>query len=830
MKRNISINISGIIFYIEEDCYDKLHTYLTSINQYFSKYEDSWEILEDIEGRIAEIFCTKLDKHKQVIVMRDVDELMQVMGSVDDFQLAEEDPAFQMTYGEKAFEIPTEDDFGQSGRAVVHVSPQKLIQQEIFLEEVSKKHPNKKELIYAFGKEESQQEDTPFEELQKRLYRDTKRKVLGGVAAGMAHFLNIDPIWIRLLFVLLQTGFLFIPAAPWSAALLYHILWATLPKNDHLEENPQLKKLFRDPEKGVMGGVSAGLAAYLGVNEMLVRVVFISITVLYGTGIFLYIILWILIPEAKTLTEKMQMEGQPINLSNIRDYITENLNFKPHVELSALHRIIIFPFHIIAMLHQRIAIFLRPFVSFAGESIRIGGGLMLLFISLAFSVALVAAVFVFLGWGVEEALTFEGIPTEVLLNSFPFNFWMIAGAFITAFIPTFFIGLFGVMMLRKQIIWNAPLGWSVLALWFFSLIGTGVSIAMIARDFQTGEIFTQKQKFELPEDMFVLDLQKSGEYKQPWITLEAYEGSELVLVKEFIGRGKNRKNAIENAQMISYQMTQDGNILKFGERIDFKKGAKFRNQELRLTLKIPYEQPFKVTQHFAEVFGFEEDVQDEDIWKYSQEEGLVCIGCDPNRKHQDHEESFALQDNGEKADYEDFNEISAAGALTLKIHQGDSYSVNLIGDPEAIKSVKIEQHGDRLEFGLKNWDNHSEHPIIVEIVMPDLEGMELSGACLGEVEGFQQDEIELSLSGASRLNIRGETKRLDAELSGACTLNAHDFKSQEVGIDASGACQVQVWAERKIHIEASGASHIKYRGNPKNVQVENSGMSSISKI
>ena len=56
MKKTVSINIGGIIFHIEEDGYDKLKNYLDSVNKYFSTFEDSGEIIADIESRIAEIF------------------------------------------------------------------------------------------------------------------------------------------------------------------------------------------------------------------------------------------------------------------------------------------------------------------------------------------------------------------------------------------------------------------------------------------------------------------------------------------------------------------------------------------------------------------------------------------------------------------------------------------------------------------------------------------------------------------------------------------------------------------------------------------------------
>ena len=91
MKKNISINISGIIFHIEEDGYSKLKEYLESINSYFASYEDSSEIIADIESRIAEIFLTKLDEGKQVVTIEDVTALIATMGTTDDFEDIQED-------------------------------------------------------------------------------------------------------------------------------------------------------------------------------------------------------------------------------------------------------------------------------------------------------------------------------------------------------------------------------------------------------------------------------------------------------------------------------------------------------------------------------------------------------------------------------------------------------------------------------------------------------------------------------------------------------------------------------------------------------------------
>src|SRR5688572_20104425 len=158
MKKNISINISGIIFHIEEDGYETLKKYLDSINRYFSTFEDSSEILADIESRIAEIFLSKLNEEKQVITAEDVSALMTTMGSVSDFKAVEE--------------------------------------------------PDEKEAPGAYSKAGTESEEPPYKSAgafvpPKKLMRDQKRKIIGGVCAGLGNYFSIDPLWIRLLFAAL---------------------------------------------------------------------------------------------------------------------------------------------------------------------------------------------------------------------------------------------------------------------------------------------------------------------------------------------------------------------------------------------------------------------------------------------------------------------------------------------------------------------------------------------------------------------------------------------------------------------------------------------------
>ena len=171
MKKNISINISGIIFHIEEDGYETLKKYLDSINRYFSTFEDSSEILADIESRIAEIFLSKLTEEKQVITAEDVSTLMSTMGSVSDFKAVEEPEEKEFAFASEGSKPGTREE-SPTGQA---------------------KSSTGEAGSSTFN---SDYTHTP----PKQLMRDQKRKILGGVCAGMGNYFNIDPLWIRLIF------------------------------------------------------------------------------------------------------------------------------------------------------------------------------------------------------------------------------------------------------------------------------------------------------------------------------------------------------------------------------------------------------------------------------------------------------------------------------------------------------------------------------------------------------------------------------------------------------------------------------------------------------
>ena len=343
MKKTISINIAGIVFHIEDDGFDKLNAYLKAIQKYFSSYEGSKEIVEDIEARIAEKFWDKQkSEDKQVISLEDVDGLIASMGSVSDFAAIEEDEDLAMA-GE------TKKEENQSTQSSSTEST------------TNADGTYKYEYKYNY--------DYKHYSAPKKLYRDTRRKILGGVCAGLAYNLGFDPLWVRLAFLFLLLGIGPITAGILSGIsfVLYIACWIAFPANAMLEEDDRIRKFYRNPDGKVLGGVVSGIASYTGWDLGMLRFVSVLSIFIFGSGIVIYLILWAIAPEAKTLTDKMQMSGEPITLENIESNIKRTFNVENKPE-DSLTKLLLLPFRIISQVFKALGPFAEFLIS-AGKSI-----------------------------------------------------------------------------------------------------------------------------------------------------------------------------------------------------------------------------------------------------------------------------------------------------------------------------------------------------------------------------------------------------------------------------------------------------------------------------
>ncbi len=783
MKKNISINISGIIFHIEEDGYESLRKYLDSINKYFASFEDSSEILADIESRVAEIFLSKLNEGKQVITAEDVNALIATMGSVSDFKAAEEQ------------------EFAQQGTT-------------------SEGNP---------GNSSSQKSNSTFTRPQQ-LLRDQKRKILGGVCSGLGNYFNVDPVWIRLLFGLLAFAY-------GLTILIYVIMWIVVPGSFDLEEPEVGKKMFRDSERKVIGGVSGGVAAFFGLDIIAVRLLFVVFTIFFGVGFIIYIVLWIAVPEAKTITDRMEMQGEPVTLSNIESSIKKNLNVESGQEESTGTKILLFPFRLIGLLLGILGKILVPLV----EIFRVAIGIVVILFGVSLMFAAVVAGGVLIGLFTSAALTWPNLnhaemslPLEIFVNSF--SGWMIFAAFLASVIPSVLITLLGASIIAKRYVFGPTVGWTLFVGFFISVAILSISIPKTIYDFKESGEFKIEENLRLTGKTVIFKINEVGmdDFNGASLTLKGYDGDDIKIVQNFKAQGSTKQNAIENARMVDYNFETRDSVITFDSNIQFKKNAIFRAQRLDMVLYMPYHYPFVMDEATSRFISQYIDYENLDGFRWEMtEKGLVCINCPVSEEDKNSiSDQFGLND---------FDEVDIRGMFDVRISSGEEYAVELIGDEREKNKYKIYRSGQTLvieyEGSRKKFDWNEKIIDLTEmrinITMPALEKIEAEGFGKIQFEEFTTDDFDIDirgpvklkgeinardltirLTGKSEAELSGKVTNLDAEIQFASKLKAYNLDTDYAVIEANGASSAKVNVNKSLEIEEGLASRIDYRGNP----------------
>lgn len=619
MKKNISINISGIIFHIEEDGYNDLKKYLDTINSYFSSYEDSDEIIADIEGRIAEIFLSKLAEGKQAVTAKTVSVLIKTMGSVADFEALEEEVDFDSSEQKEKTSTQGANSNGQGAK---------------------------------FDKSTSSTYVRP-----DKLFRDLNRKVLGGVASGIGHYYNVDPLWIRVALLLFTLSGGFVILAPFGGIALvgYFIMWAITPGSSDLVEDKKLKKLYRDPDNRVLGGVASGLSKYFDTDITVIRIIFIVLSIGFGVGLLSYIILWIITPEANSITDKMQMSGQAVTLSNIDSTIKQKKEEKL-VEKGegAFTTFLLFPFRLIGKILSGISKAFGPLMTFLVGIIRVFTGSIISIVGLSVMFAMVVTAGVFLGIYSEGDTWFNWgdwgyLPYEIAQDTVPGI--GVAFLLIAIFIPFLYVFVAGLTVIAKRKVMSSALGWSILGVWLISILGAASTLPNIVRDFRDEGIYRTSEEFTMNEavdgDTIILDInrdyrndrferERSYDFDLIELDLRGSTDKEFKLDKRVISRGRNQMDAELNAEMISYDIDIDANKINFDSHYSFKQDGKFRAQELDLVLYIPENVPFQVKRGMSDIMshfirGYDWWEIYRNTWMFT-DEGLTCLSCERDER------------------------------------------------------------------------------------------------------------------------------------------------------------------------------------------------------
>ncbi|MDA8973129.1 PspC domain-containing protein [bacterium] len=538
MNKTLTINLANSIFNIDENAYQALQRYLEAVKKYLTGTQGNEEILADVEARISELFSEKLTPEKQVIVLQDVEQIIQVMGQPEDYSIDE----------------------------------------DIF-DEVPK---------------------TKTSTRVKKLYRDGDQKLMGGVCSGIGHYLSIDPLWIRLLFIV----FLF-------------------------------------------GG---------------------------GFSVITYIILWAIVPEATTTAQKLDMQGEAANLSNIEKKIKEGFDSVSDTVKNADYKGVENAVKeggnsFIKALGDFIGIIFSTMGKIISTIFNLFGKFIGLLLILIGSATLLGLFFGLFTVGILDLSNLSGIQFFSLINASELPIWVLSILlFLAVGIPFYGLLYVGLTVVAKNLKKMGNITKvSLFSIWFVAvgcLIFFGIkqanSFSVRGNQIEQVSLFDANNiGVQVPDTLYLMA--KSSEHFE-YLDHNFFDGIAIsydtngneVLYSKRVS--VNIKNTIENnisiktyksahgysyedaknrATALSYNMEQIGNTLYFEDYFISTPNQKMRNQKIEMSLIIPNGTIVKIDPSMSEIMGWgnknDQDMYRKDLpnetWRMGDSGVLECITC-----------------------------------------------------------------------------------------------------------------------------------------------------------------------------------------------------------
>jgi phage shock protein PspC (stress-responsive transcriptional regulator) len=569
MKQVININFHGQVVPIEVSAFELLKNYTDSLSRYFSNEEGKEEIINDIESRIGELFQQRLKKGATCITDDDVNAIIKSMGKPEEFEDAEDNTSSakqasgSQSKGPEAFQ--------------------------------------------------------PNAGATKRLYRSENDKVIGGVCAGLANYFGLDTILVRIIFIVL--------AFAGAGILAYLILWIAVPSSASAVIGSTRKKLFRDPDDKIIAGVCSGIGNYFGISAWVPRILFLlpflSFVFRWGHwgfmdfpnfikfsfspgSLIVYIILWLVIPEATNTAEKLEMKGEKVDLNSIKNSVVGEMK-------EVQQRAEKFGQEAKAFAEEKGPILGAEIKTVAKRTSRSLGDIILLLLKIfayfiigCVSFGLVVALFALAIFSIGIFPLKDFVLNEGWQNFFAWGTLLLFIAVPVIGVITWIIRRLAKMKSNRKI-----LRFAFISLWIIGLFCFISLIASVSRDFKsTNDIVEQEVYLSNPTVKkleLTTNIPSKKYYRNNFFRLEPFEGLdddtafvknvEIKILKSSndsfrvtvlkMVNGRNRRFADTLANLINYTGEQKDSLLVMDKGIAITRQNKFRNQRVIVTVYVP---------------------------------------------------------------------------------------------------------------------------------------------------------------------------------------------------------------------------------------------------
>lgn len=616
-----------------------------------------------------------------------------------------------------------------------------------------------------------------------------------------------------------------------------------------LTENPKGKfniktgkRLFRNPEEEVIGGVCSGIAAYFGIQDPLwVRLFFVVVALSGGFGVPLYVILWAIMPKPKTASDWLAMRGEPINFSNIGRIIQEGVE-------SLSGKISEFGEEM-GGANKKNGTDGKDAVKETMDAITkslqgVGESLQYVWKPVLYIFGFVLVLFFALAWIGSATGLFFVYPFLDFLFPGKSGFAMIAivNLFLIAGIPLISLVLLVSRLLfgtRVSTGWRTGLSimWGISITSFFllgSLFGrqfsAGGQISANAGSYKGDTLYVTVPMETAPIDTWynidneVMLADDKLIVRNVHFTIAKAEGTTFELIKESSARGENNAEANALANSTTTDARFEGNQLTISPYYSLAKGQKWRVQGVKYILQVPEGKFVKFTSENP--WSMVRDIEladDTDFWEHPNRlwkmsaDGLACTDCPKE------------MESG--LSFNDFHTVNISGKIKVVIEQGEAYQVELRGDESNRENVTMEQADGRLTVNAGQ--EIAGSPVRLYLTVPELKTITTDATDDVQIKGFDSplqvnvkgdgyevkiygDDSNLSLTqeGENKIDVIGNFGLLEATLRAGARLEAEKPGVREALINATENSRVDLVVREKLTQKKDDSSRIRVKGNP----------------
>lgn len=428
---------------------------------------------------------------------------------------------------------------------------------------------------------------------------------------------------------------------------------ATSGSTGSTSEGRGYRRLYRDPDDKVVGGVCSGISHYIGIDPIWLRLIFAIAFFVMGTGFLLYLLLLIIVPKAKTTSEKLEMKGQPVNIDNIKKTIEEEVeDIKTRLSGKRSSK----------GGSSRVANFFEAIGAIIVAAIKFFVG----FIGVILAIVLIALLFALfitiLGMtGVVGDTSLPLFLTQFFLDQWQVNTGIVALALVLG-IPLIVIlyriarSLFKLKSESRVFNYSTGILWIVgilLTIWmgfniasqFKASNSDRVDIPIAQPQSNTLHLVAMNDSFDDPtsyasntwsffdDSWGINETHDSVSIDDVELTVQRAEGSQFELVRITTSRGTTRKNAEMNSRQLVYPIHQNDSIVHLAKTFIIPAGVKYRGQKFKLILKVPEGKSVFLGQEMEDIIYDIKNVTntwDNDMvghtWTMTAR-GLECLNC-----------------------------------------------------------------------------------------------------------------------------------------------------------------------------------------------------------